>query len=260
MRRAMCRSVLLLLCLAGAGCQKHEAENLAPAASALAPSKPAAPKAVTVDVESATSQVTFLMPAAIEKISGEAPGSVEGQLFVDLEDITKSTGLVKVDLDKLTLYQEQRKDEKQAFGEKKKNDLQNQHARTWLEISGDTPADVRTANRFAEFKITRIENASKADLTAPGEHKITATVVGDFRLHGRKSEKRVSVEISVKNATDKLESVTVKTTAPLAIGLEEFDVRPREAFGKLAQKTLDALGSKVAKEAPLELEFTARAK
>ena len=28
----------------------------------------------------------------------------------------------------------------------------------------------------------------------------------------------------------------------------------------LAQKTLDALGSKVAKEAPLNLEFTARAK
>lgn len=260
MRRATCRSVLLLLCLAGAGCQKHETENLAPAASALAPAKPAAPKAVTVQVESASSQVRFLMPAAIEKISGEAPGSVEGQLFVDLEDITKSTGLVKVDLDKLTLHQEQRKDEKQAFGEKKKNDLQNQHARTWLEISADTPDDVRQANRFAEFKITRVENASQANLTAPGEHKITATVVGDFRLHGRKSEKRASVEISVKNAADRLESVTVKTTAPLAIGLEEFDVRPREAFGKLAQKTLDALGSKVAKEAPLELEFTARAK
>ncbi len=75
MRRATSRSLLLLLSLAGAGCQKHESENLAPAASALAPAKPAAPKAVTVDVESASSKVTFLMPAAIEKISGEAPGS-----------------------------------------------------------------------------------------------------------------------------------------------------------------------------------------
>lgn len=260
MRRATFRSVPLLLCLAAAACQKHEPENLAPAASALAPAKPAAPKAVTVDVESGSSQVKFLMQAAIEKISGEAPGSVEGQLFIDLEDITKTTGLVKVDLDKLTLYQERREDEKQAFSEKKKNDLQNQHARTWLEISADTPDDVRKANRFAEFKITRVENASQTNVTGAGEHKITATVVGDFRLHGRKSEKRAAVEITLKNAADKLESVTVKTTSPLAIGLEEFDVRPREAFGKLAQKTLDALGSKVAKEAPLDLEFSARAK
>ncbi|MDQ2643837.1 MAG: YceI family protein [Myxococcota bacterium] len=260
MRRATCRSVLWFLCLAAAGCQKQSAENLAPAASALAPAKPAAPKAVTLEIDRASSQVKFLMEAAIEKISGEAPASIEGQLFVDLEDISKSTGLVKVDLEQLTLYQEQRKDEKQAFGEKKKNDLQNQHARTWLEISADAPDDVRKANRFAEFKITRLENASKTNLTAPGEHRLTATVVGDFRLHGRKSEKRADVAITLENGADKLDSLSVKTTAPLTIGLEEFDVRPREAFGKLAQKTLDALGSKVAKQAPLELSFTARAK
>jgi hypothetical protein len=52
----------------------------------------------------------------------------------------------------------------------------------------------------------------------------------------------------------------VRTLEPLRIGLEEFDVRPREAFGKLAQKTLDALGTKVAKEAPLQVEFSARVK
>jgi len=50
----------------------------------------------------------------------------------------------------------------------------------------------------------------------------------------------------------------VRTTEPLDAGLEEYDVRPREAFGKLAQRTLDALGTKVAKSAPLQVEFTAR--
>jgi len=260
MRRVVSRSAVLCALLLAPSCQKHEPENLAPAASALAPAKPAAPRAVTLEVDSAPSRVTFAMHAPIEKISGEAPGSLSGQLFVDLEDVGKSTGLVKVDLDKLTLYQERREDETQAFGEKKKNELQNEHARTWLEISPDTPEEVRKANRFAEFKITRIENASESNLAAkgPGEHKVTATVVGDFRLHGRKSEKRVNVALTFQMLPDKLESVKVETTAPLAIGLEEFDVRPREAFGKLAQKTLSALGSKVAKEAPLELEFMAR--
>jgi hypothetical protein len=245
------------------GCSKDRApEQLAPAASALAPAKPAAAKATALAVEAAASRVTFLMEAPIEKISGEAPGSVEGELFVDPEDLTQSTGLVRVDLDKLTLYQEQREDEKAAFGARKKNEKQNEHARTWLEISPDVPEDVRKANRFAEFKILRIENPSEKSLAAKGagEHQITAVVVGDFRLHGRKNEKRAPVELTLKTSDKGLESVAVKTTEPFQVGLEEYDVRPREAFGKLAQKTLDALGSKVAKSAPLSVEFTARAK
>ena len=90
--------------------EQRSQEQLAPAASALAPAEPAAAKATALAVESGPSRVTFLMEAPIEKISGDAPGSVEGELFVDLEDVSKSTGLVRVDLDKLTLYQERRED------------------------------------------------------------------------------------------------------------------------------------------------------
>lgn len=61
-------------------------------------------------------------------------------------------------------------------------------------------------------------------------------------------------------AGERPELVEVRTLEPLTIGLEEFDVRPREAFGKLAQKTLSALGSKVAVAAPVQVEFRARAK
>ena len=41
------------------------------------------------------------MDAPIEKIFGEADGSTEGELFIDPEDITRSTGLLKIDLEKL---------------------------------------------------------------------------------------------------------------------------------------------------------------
>jgi hypothetical protein len=260
MRVAAFRSAFLLLFLLG--CKKQEPENLAPTAASLTPAQPPAAKATAVAIDSGSSRVSFSMAAPVEKISGEAPGSVEGELFVDLEDVTRSTGLVRVDLDKLTLYQEQREDEKSSFGEKTKNDTQNQHARTWLEISDDVPEPLRQANRHAEFKILRLENSSQTNIlqSGAGERRVTATVVGDFRLHGRKNEKRVPVELVFKSSAKGLESLTVKTLEPLPIGLEEYDVRPREAFGKLAQKTLDALGSKVAKTAPLQVEFSARPK
>ena len=253
---------VLLGAVATAACEDRKPENLAPAASALEPAKPTAPQSLAFAVDQAASKVTFLMAAPIEKISGDAPAALEGELFVDLGDLTKSTGLVKVDLDKLTLYQEQRDDEKGQFGERKKNETQNAHARTWLEISPDTPDEVRKNNQFAEFKIARLENPSHTDVRSlsGSERKVTATAVGDFRLHGRKNEKRVKLEIVFQFAGDKPELVKVRSLEPLSIGLEEFDVRPREAFGKLAQKTLSALGSKVAQTAPVQVEFTARPK
>lgn len=248
--------------LALAACEDKKPDALAPVASTLAPSAPKAEAAVAFAIESASSKVGFEMQAPIEKITGEAPGSVSGELFLDLTDVTRSTGLVKVDLEKLTLYQERRDDEQGAFGERKKNDLQNEHARTWLEISPDTPADVRAANRYVEFRVEKVENPSTRDLTGlPGEERtLTAEIVGDFRLHGRKNPKRAKVELRLRMAGDRPESLAVRTLEPLAVGLEEYDVRPREAFGKLAQKTLGALGSKVAASAPLEVEFAARPK
>jgi hypothetical protein len=245
-----------------AACRDKKPENLAPTASALAPAAPASEKSLSFVVETSSSQVRFLMEAPIEKIFGEAAGSVEGELFVNAEDLAKSNGLLRVDLEKLSIYQQKREDEKGEFGEKKKNPLQNQHARTWLEISEDTPEDVRKANRFVELSIARLEQLSTASLASlsGAERTITATAVGDFRLHGRKNEKRVKVELRFTFDGDKLQALHVKTLEPLAIGLEEYDVRPREAFGKLAQKTLDALGSKVAKTAPIEVELSARPK
>ena len=45
---------------------------------------------------------------------------------------------------------------------------------------------------------------------------------------------------------------------PLTIGLDEYDVRPRTGFGKLAARTLEALAPKVAKFAEVHLEFVAK--
>ena len=94
--------------------------------------------------------------------------------------------------------------------------------------------------------------------------KVTATVSGDFRLHGRKATKSAKVELTFKYAGDKLESVAVKTLEPFLITLEEFEVHPRDAAGKLVKTLSDALASnlkgKVAKDAPVNVSFVAKAK
>jgi hypothetical protein len=259
----LCRSSLVtVLALAAFGCSKHSDANLAPTASALASAEKPSESASELAIDTTGSKVTFLMNAPIEKITGEADDAISGQIFVDLEDMKKTTALVKMDLDKLVLYQQQRDDDKADFGEKKKNDRQNEHARTWLGISNDSPEDMRKANRYAEYKIDKVIEVSAPDitkLTGP-ERKVTATVEGDFRLHQRKNRKQAKIEATFKFDGDKLQSVSLKTAEPLNLGLEEYDVRPRDALGSLLKKTLSDLGQKVAKEVPVEIQLTAKPK
>jgi hypothetical protein len=187
---------------------------------------------------------------------------------VDLSDLTKSSALVKVDLQKLVLYQQKRGDEQAGYGERKKSDLQNEHARNWLQIvprEGDVTAEQAEANRWAEFKIDKLEAPSLSNVLAAAgpERKLTATATGDFRLHGRKQTKSAKLEIVVNYQGDKAQSIHVKTTEPLDIGLEEFEVNPRDSAGKFVKSLSEALSSnlkgKVAQRAPLVLDFTALA-
>lgn len=257
------------LCLA-LGCNREKAaeQQLAPTAAALSAS-PKPPSAQSLVVDGSTSSFTFLMDSPLEKIDGDAPQSLSGELFVDPSDLTKSAALVKADLKKLTLYQQKRGDDKAAYGQRTKSDLQNEHARGWLQIDakdGEVSAEQAEANRFAELKIDKLESPSATDVTklTGAERKVTATAVGDFRLHGRKAAKSAKVELTFKYDGDQLTSVDVKTVEPFVVALEEFEVHPRDAAGKIVKSLSDALASnlkgKVAKDAPVVVSFTAKAK
>jgi hypothetical protein len=245
------------------GCDEKPGAPLAPpAASALAPVAPPASGATAFKVDPASSKVSFTMDAELEKIFGRAPGGLEGEFFIDLKDVPKSTGLVKVDLDKLSIYQQTRKGADQAFGEETKNEKQNKDMRNWFEIESDAPAEAREKNRWAEFKVESVSDPSAKDVTAltGAERKLTLTAAGDFRLHQRVSKRSAKLSILIKYDGDKPKSIHVTTVEPFAISLEEHDVRPRTAFATLADKTLGALGAKVAKVAMVSLEFDAAAK
>lgn len=251
-------------------CKEKVAEQtLAPTASALEAAKPQVAGAVLFQVDSESSGFTFLMDSALEKIDGDAPKSLRGELYIDPSDLTKSTALVKADLKLLTLYQQKRADEKGDYGARKKSDLQNEHARGWLQIDvkeGEVTPEQAEANRWAEIKVSKLEGLSATDVTklTGSERKVTASVSGDFRLHGRKATKSAKVELNFKYSGDRLDSVEVKTLEPFAIALDEFEIHPRDAAGKFVKSLTDAISSnlkgKVAKDAPVSVSFVARPK
>jgi hypothetical protein len=258
--------LITLTTLAAAGCSKDEPNpNAAPVSSSLAPAKPKTDAGKPFAIEAQGAKVGFTMDAPIEKIFGEADGSTSGELFVDAEDITRSTGLVKIDLDKLVIYQQKRADEKAEFSERTKSDLQNEHARNWLGIGKDVPEAERQKHRTIEFKITKIETAgpkSVAGLTG-AERTMKLDVTGDLRLHERTVQKKAELEVTFVMEGDKVAKVRVTSAKPLAVNLDEHDVRPRDTLGAILQKTADelsTLGKKVSKDAMVSVDLHAKPK
>lgn len=199
------------------------------------------------------------MDAPLEKIYGEANQAILGEVFVDVADISKSRGLLRIDLLKLVLSQEKREDAEGAFGERVKQEKQNEHMRTWFEIGDDAPPLIREKNRFVEFKLTRlVPSVPNLSALQGNVRTFTATVTGDLRLHQRTVSRTTKLEVTLRYAGEKPVSLHVKSLEPIQVSLEEHDVRPRTAFGRLAEKTLAASSAKVASSVPVLIEFEAK--
>lgn len=262
MRRAILSMSLATMALAPlySGCKSEPEKPLAEKAEKLeAPEKPKSLDATTFKISSEGGELGFEMDAPFEKIRGRVPAdAISGEITVDFMDVTKSTGLVHVDISALELFQRKAEAEGE-YGEEEKSDLQNEHAQAWLEIGEDAPEEDRKKNALIEYSVQNVLEASEKDISKMegAERKVTLTVEGEFLLHQRKAKKTAELEVVFHFDGDTPKSVQVKTVKPLAIGLEEYDVHPREAFGKLAAKTLGALSDKVAKEAMVGVEFKA---
>jgi hypothetical protein len=260
---------LVLISVATGGCKSSEPpKELAPAASALEAPKPATAGGIALSVDSEKSSLTFLMDSPLEKIDGDAPGSLSGELSVNLDDLTKSSALVKVDLDKLVLYQQRRPEETGDYGERKKNDRQNEHARDWLQIvphDGEVTAAQAEENRFAEFRIDKLETQTPNVRSQAGaERKVTATLSGDLRLHGRKARQSTTVELTFRFAGEKLASLDVRSVSPLTVSLSAYEINPRDGAGKFVKTISDAVAGshkgKLRDQAPVNIAFSAKPK
>lgn len=242
-------------------CRHDPKGTLAPAASSLDPGAPAPGGSSGFSVQASTSKLEFTMEAPVEKIYGEAPGAIEGTFTLDPHDLRKTRGLIRMDLGKLYLFQQKRSDESGAFGDKERNPKQNEHMKEWFGIDDATAPSEREKNRWAQFAVTELKDASATDADALGgpSRKITATIAGELLLHGRKAPKTLKIEATFLYAGAHIESIAVKSLEPLQIALKEHDIRPPDAntSEQVLQNWLGLFGKKVAEQAPVNFEFRA---
>ncbi len=262
------------LALATTGCpDDNKQPTPAPKASTLKDTKPKAKGAHEFELEK-TSKVTFAMDAPNEKIRGNMADATRGKLQIPLDDVTKTTGHLYVDLGKLVVGQQKPNDDGKFEGDKwEEIPLQNEHAKEWLQISCvKIPADKQAEceatakkNRNVEFVIEKVEADHKDVTKLKGDtRKITATVSGNFLLHQVPKKRSAKVEITFKMKGEEPVSVAVKTVEPFAVKLSEHEVGPNDVFGKFAKNTLQTLDQfinehkKVAEAAEISLDFTAK--
>ncbi|MGC4093879.1 MAG: hypothetical protein QM756_39435 [Polyangiaceae bacterium] len=259
--------LLGLIALCALSCEnKPSGSSPAPSASVSAKAAAAAVEQ-GFGVESAGSSVSFQMESPLEKIHGEAIDAVRGELRVNLSHIEQSTGSIEVDLDKLSLSQQRRKDEKHDYSPSARNDAQNREAREWLQLEareGEIAEEQAKRNRLPKFTLERLENPSASDVQglSGAERNVGASARGSLLLHGRTNKQTVKLDLTFVYAGERVEAIRVKTSEPLRVALEAYDVNPRTRTGKLVKTIQEALagefGKKLRSEVLLELSFTAK--
>ncbi|GEM_PF-770459 len=258
-------AVAAMVLLSIAACDDKKAA-LAPAASALDPPEPPPPSpAVRTFVVDAESKARIQMVAPKETIAATATGA-KGTLDVDLADLTRSRGEVKIDLTTLETH---------TFTGDRASDnaVQTKHALVWLEVIDPDDAKleekVKEANRYAVYAIRSIEQASASDVTkvAPAKdgddevRTVTLTTKGELLVHGRKVMRDAELEVAFRYDTgapaDEPKAMSVRSKKPLRVVLAEHDVKPRDKLGKIAKGSFHLFGTKVADVADVTLDVRA---
>ncbi|MFZ5893484.1 MAG: YceI family protein [Myxococcota bacterium] len=261
---------LLALALVAAmlvvGCKrKTETTPIAPGSAPL-PSAVPAPSTHFV-IETAGSSITFEMDSPLEKIRGELKDGLRGDLDVNLADVENSSGSVEVDLEKLALFRQKRKDEKHSFSESSPDAQQNREAREWLQLEareGEIADEQAKRNRFPKFSLDRLDSPSAKNIQAlsGSERHVGAVARGSLVLHGRTNKKSVKLALTFVYAGERVESIRVQTSEPLAVDLDEYDVHPRNRVGKQIKTIQEALAGEYAKrlqgQVRLNIAFTAK--
>lgn len=229
-----------------AGCTRDD--PTAAVGSSLPPSSASPSRKVVRFTIEPSGTATFDMKAPLENIKGLVKAT-SGDLELDPYDLAQSRGSVAIDMSTLETH---------TFGDDKEDAKQTEHARTWLEVGKE---NMKEQHRLARFAIRKIDAVSaKNVLQLPGDSRtVTLTATGDFLLHGVKQEKTVELTLVFTFIGDNPTSVTVKSAKPMTVNLKAHDIKARGDKGEeLVAKTLELFGKKVAEEASLTFELTAK--
>jgi hypothetical protein len=115
--------------------------------------------------------------------------------------------------------------------------------------------------RNATFTIREVTAAEPKNIAGMSGDSRAATVTakGDFFLHGKSVEKTVELACTFQYEGGALKSVSVKTAKPAVVSLKEHAIEPRDDKGEVVlSKVLELFGKKVAEEAQVTFELTAK--
>jgi polyisoprenoid-binding protein YceI len=260
----------LVIAVLSAGCdEKKEPPAAAPAvplsAAAAAPAAPsaAAPAASAPSPQEAplaagatrfevmTGKGSFLIDAPLEKIKGTSD-EVRGYVDVNPKDLSKTLGAIGVRLSTLRTS---------TFDDADKNTAQTEHARNWMEVGNDAPADARMKYEWATLNVTSVDATPSSVADAKdGVQTIKAKVSGDLMLHGVTSKKTgIPVTVTLKGPANAPTELTIKTDAPMPVSMKEHDVKPRDKIGSFLNGALDRIGKKIDDNAQVSFETDAKA-
>jgi polyisoprenoid-binding protein YceI len=196
---------------------------------------------------------SFLIDAPLEKIKGTSD-EVRGFVDVNPKDLTKTQAQIGVRLSTLRTA---------TFDDEDKNTAQTEHARNWMEVGNDSPAESRMKYEWATLNVTSVDATPAALADAKdegGARTIKAKISGDLTLHGITSKKTgIPVTVTVKGPPDAPTEIAIKTDAPMPVSMKEHDVKPRDKIGSFLNGALDRIGKKIDDNVQVSFETDAKA-
>jgi len=250
-------ALFLVAAACAAACHRAppKPERTAPWPASASPSSSTAPAALRrLHYTLARSDVSFELPAKHATPRGKL-ARPRGDLDVDLDDLSHTTGSIAFDLANLTL----------DGADGTPDDGYTQRALEWLELGSGVAGEQRDLDRTATFALSGLD-AGHLVAAPNGDRRVARreleshwTVRGELALHGVRAPLTADVSLTLVPGVDPggpPAELLIRSRKPLVVPLSTHDITPRNASGVAIAKDLALIGDKVGSEAKVSFELT----
>jgi hypothetical protein len=230
-------------------------ERTAPWPASASPSSSNAPAVLRrLHYKLGHGDIGFELPAKHATPRGKV-AHPRGDLDVDLDDLSHTTGSVALDLTELALTRT----------DGAPDDAYTTRALEWLELGRAVAAEKRDLDRNVAFAISALD-AGHLVAAPNGDRRVARreleshwTVRGELSLHGVRAPLTADVTLSIVPGVDPAgppAELLIRSRKPLVVSLSTHDIVPRDASGVAIAKDLGLMGDKVGNEAKVTFDLT----
>jgi hypothetical protein len=249
------RTAVLLALAFAVGCHRapKKPDRTAPWLASASPSGSSAPLLRHLHYALGRGEVSFELPARHATPKGKLLRP-RGDLEVDLDDLSHTTGNVAFDLASLVMTG--------ADGET--DGANTTRALDWLGLGKDVGSDERALAENANFVVGSLDaghlvSAPSGDRPVPRrELESRWSVHGELSLHGVRVPVLADVSLSLVPGPDPAAppvEFVIRSRRPLVVSLSTHDIRPRDEHGVPIAKDLPLFGDRVGTEAKVGFEL-----